>query len=411
MSKIQEKSELIFDWNTLKDEDKPMQRKVMLDDETLRDGLQSPSVKNPTIAEKLKILHLMEELGIDNVNIGLPGAGEWAVLDTLALAKEIAENKMKIKANCAARTLIVDINPIIEISQKVGMPIEASLFIGSSPIRQYAEDWTIDMMLKNTEEAVSYAVKHNLPVMYVTEDTTRAHPDVLKKLYKTAIECGAKAICVCDTVGHATPSGVKNLINYIKEIVSETGEQIRIDWHGHRDRGLDIINSLTAFFAGADEIHGTALGIGERVGNAAMDLILVNLRLMKIINRDLTKLKEYCETVSKAVGVPIPKNYPVIGEDAFRTATGVHAAAVIKAFNKNDEWLANLVYSGVPAHLFGAKQKIEIGPMSGKSNVIYWLKDHGYEPTEDLVNKIFEAAKKTNKVFSDEEVHSIINRV
>lgn len=408
MSKIEEKNELIFDWNTFADRGKIVKQKVMLDDETLRDGLQSPSVKNPTIAEKIKILHLMEELGIDNVNIGLPGAGEWAVLDSLALAKEIVDNKMKIRANCAARTVIVDINPIIEISQKVGMPIEASLFIGSSPIRQYAEDWTLDMMLRNTEEAVSYAVKHGLPVMYVTEDTTRAHPDVLKKLYTTAIECGARAICVCDTVGHATPDGVKNLIDYIKQVVAETREKIRIDWHGHRDRGLDVINSLTAVFAGADEIHGTALGIGERVGNAAMDLILVNLRLLGIINRDLTKLKEYCETVSKAVGVPIPKNYPVIGEDAFRTATGVHAAAVIKAFNKNDEWLANLVYSGVPAHLFGAKQKIEIGPMSGKSNVIYWLKDHGYEPTEALVNKIFEAAKRTNRVFTDEEVNSII---
>jgi len=408
MSKIEEKNELIFDWNKLGDGGKITKRKIMLDDETLRDGLQSPSVKNPTIAEKIKILHLMEELGIDNVDIGLPGAGEWAVLDSLALAKEIVDNKMKIKANCAARTVIVDINPIIEISQKVGMPIEASLFIGSSPIRQYAEDWTLDMMLRNTEEAVSYAVKHGLPVMYVTEDTTRAHPDVIKKLYTTAIECGARAICVCDTVGHATPEGVKNLINYIKEIVAETGENIRIDWHGHRDRGLDVINSLTAVFAGADEVHGTALGIGERVGNAAMDLILVNLRLLGIISRDLTKLKEYCETVSKAVGVPIPKNYPVIGEDAFRTATGVHAAAVIKAFNKNDEWLANLVYSGVPAHLFGAKQKIEIGPMSGKSNIIYWLKDHGYEPTDALINKIFEAAKRTNRVFTDEEVNSII---
>jgi len=408
MSKIEEKNELIFDCNKLGDGGKITKRKIMLDDETLRDGLQSPSVKNPTIAEKIKILHLMEELGIDNVDIGLPGAGEWAVLDSLALAKEIVDNKMKIKANCAARTVIVDINPIIEISQKVGMPIEASLFIGSSPIRQYAEDWTLDMMLRNTEEAVSYAVKHGLPVMYVTEDTTRAHPDVIKKLYTTAIECGARAICVCDTVGHATPEGVKNLINYIKEIVAETGENIRIDWHGHRDRGLDVINSLTAVFAGADEVHGTALGIGERVGNAAMDLILVNLRLLGIISRDLTKLKEYCETVSKAVGVPIPKNYPVIGEDAFRTATGVHAAAVIKAFNKNDEWLANLVYSGVPAHLFGAKQKIEIGPMSGKSNIIYWLKDHGYEPTDALINKIFEAAKRTNRVFTDEEVNSII---
>jgi 2-isopropylmalate synthase len=315
---------------------------------------------------------------------------------------------LNIKIDSAARTVIQDISPIIDISQKVGIPIEVSTFIGSSPIRQYVENWDIDLMLKLTEEAVSYVVKHNLPVMYVTEDTTRAHPEDIKKLYQTAIECGAKRICVCDTVGHATPEGVKRLITYIKKIVKETGEKVKIDWHGHRDRGLSIPNSLTALMCGVDRVHGTALGIGERAGNTPMDILLVNLKLLGWIEQDLSKLYEYCKIVSEACEVPIPKNYPVVGEDAFRTATGVHAAAIIKAKKKGENWLADRVYSAVPAEEFGFKQKIEVGPMSGESNVIYILTEMGIEPTPKLVKTVFNAAKKSNKILQEEEIRKLI---
>jgi len=394
---------LIYDWNQVEANlARPI--KVELDDETLRDGLQSPSVTHPPIEKKIEILHLMEQLGIDCADIGLPGAGPHVAADVLRLAQEIADNRMRILPDCAARTVIADVEPIVDISQKVGLPIEASTFIGSSPIRRYAEDWTVDMMLRATEEAVSFAVTHGLPVMYVTEDTTRAHPDTIHQLYTTAIRCGARRICVCDTVGHATPEGVRALIRFVRRVVEETGASVKIDWHGHQDRGFGVINSIAALEAGAHRVHGCALGIGERCGNTPMDQLLINLQLKGYINRDLTPLQAYCQTVSEACGVPIPVNYPAMGRDAFRTGTGVHAAAVIKAFKKGDYQLADSVYSGVPAHLVGREQEIEIGPVSGKSNVIYWLEKRGLAVTDERVEHIFNEAKRHDRVLTHEEV-------
>jgi len=401
--------ELIYDWNLQGEVPKPPSKSIELNDETLRDGIQSPSITDPKIEQKIQILHLMEELGIRGVNLGLPGAGERQRSDVLALAREIANCKLKIKPNCAARTLKQDIDPVIEVSQKVGIPIEVATFIGSSPIRQYTEGWTLDKLLKLTEEAVTYVVEHDLPVMYVTEDTTRSLPDAVKQLYSTAIGCGARRICVCDTVGHATPPGVGHLLTFGVQVVKETHQaDVKIDWHGHRDRGFSVNNAIAALTAGADRIHATALGIGERVGNAAMDIIIMNLRLLGWIDNDLSKLAEYCHLVSRACKVPIPPSYPVVGKDAFRTGTGVHAAAVIKAERKGHAWLADRVYSGVPAGMFGMEQIIEIGPMSGESNVIYWLERRAYKPKPELVQKIFDSAKKSDHTLTDLEIYEII---
>jgi 2-isopropylmalate synthase len=401
-------SHLIYDWNSASGPEFRPAGKVLLNDETLRDGLQSPSVKDPPVADKLAILHYMEDLGINMLDIGLPGAGPRAVADVERLAREIADCRMKIKPNCAARTHENDIRPIAEISQRAGIAIEVACFLGSSPIRRYTENWTDDFLLKTTEKAVNYARSLGLEVMYVTEDTSRCDPETVKRLYSTAINCGATAIVICDTVGHATPAGVHALISFvIDEIVRPCGQTIRVDWHGHSDRGLAVANSLAALAAGADCVHGTALGIGERVGNTQMDQMLVNLKLMGIspwAEQDLTHLKDYCMAVSRATGVPIPRNYPVLGEDAFRTATGVHAAAVIKAFKKGDIELANSVYSGVPSHYFGLEQVIEIGPMSGKSNVIFWLERKGVPPSDELVERIFQLAKASDRCLTEEEI-------
>ena len=359
-----EGQKLVYDWNVIGESEPLTNKRVLLDDETLRDGLQSPTVSDPPVADKIQLLHLMEDLGIQMLDIGLPGAGPRAKADSLALAQEIARSRLKIRANCAARTTIQDIDPILDIAEKTGITIDAATFIGSSMIRQYVESWTIYDLLRRTEEAVTYAMKHGVPVMYVTEDTTRAFPDTIKQLYNTAIRCGARHIVLTDTVGYATPAAARALVRFVvDEIVKPSGEEILISWHGHNDRGLSVINSLAAVAAGADVIHGCALGIGERVGNTPMDQVLVNLKLLGAIDQDLIKLKEYCETASRACHVTIPPGYPVFGSDAFRTATGVHAAAVIKAFKKGETELANTVYSGVPSHLFGMEQIIDIGPM------------------------------------------------
>jgi 2-isopropylmalate synthase len=407
------KSELIYDWNRIHPASLRPTHNVLLNDETLRDGLQSPSVRDPSIEEKIKILHLMEALGINSLDLGLPGAGARATEHTEALAREIVQHKMKIRANCAARTLENDIRPIADIVQRTGLKIEAATFLGSSPIRRYTEGWTDDFLLQTTEHAVKYALSLGLEVMYVTEDTTRCDPEMVRRLYTTAINCGARAIVVCDTAGHATPMGTFALVRFVvEEVVKSSGEKIRVDWHGHCDRGLAIANSMAALVAGADCVHATALGIGERVGNTQMDQMLVNLRLMGIppwADQDLTKLKDYCEAVSRATGVPIPINYPVVGEDAFRTATGVHASAVIKAYKKNDVELANTVYSGVPAHVFGLEQVIDIGPMSGRSNIHFWLERRGMPGSEELVERIYRRAKESNHTLSEAEILECVN--
>ena len=401
-------SELIYDWNKNHPPALKPLGPVLLNDESLRDGLQSPSVRDPSIAEKIEILHLMEGLGINSLDLGLPGSGLRAVEHSTALAREIVTHKMKIRANCAARTHENDIRPIAEIAEKTGLAIEAATFIGSSPIRRFTEGWTDDFLLRTTEKAVKFAVSLGLEVMYVTEDTSRCDPETVRRLYSTAIECGARAICICDTAGHATPMGALSLVRFvIAEVIKPSGEKIRVDWHGHSDRGLAIANSMAALIAGANSVHGCAIGLGERVGNTQIDQMLVNLKLMAVApwdQQDLTKLKAYCQAVSRATGVPIPANYPVVGEDAFRTATGVHASAIVKAYHKNDVVLANTVYSGVPSHVFGLDQIIDIGPMSGKSNVLYWLERRGIPASDDAVDRIYQRAKQSDHTLSEAEI-------
>jgi 2-isopropylmalate synthase len=405
---MSQERDLIHDWNEAGERWEKPAFEIQFDDETLRDGLQSPSVRTPTIEQKIEILHLMDQLGIHTADIGLPGAGPHVVRDVTRLAEEMVSAKLKVQANCAARTMIRDIEPVVDVVQKTGRAIEVCTFIGSSPIRQYAENWTEEMMLANTREAITFAVKEGLTVMYVTEDTVRARPDTLRRLFLTAIECGAKRLCLCDTVGHATPTGAANLVRFAQQVVHESGADIGLDWHGHSDRGLAVANTIAAIRAGATRVHGCAIGIGERVGNTPMDQLLVNLQLMGWIDHDLTALTDYCRRTSEGTGVPIPVNYPVVGDDAFRTGTGVHAAAVIKAFRKGDRWLADRVYSGVPAEMVGRHQEIEVGPMSGESNVVFWLESRDLAATPERVKAVFQHAKSVDRVLRDDEIRGVL---
>jgi 2-isopropylmalate synthase len=407
-------SSLVFDWNEVNRKGRILPKNASFFDETLRDGLQNPSVIDPGIEEKLKILHLMEDLGIHAADVGLPGSSKRAFEDVLRICKEVVDCKMNIKIACAGRTVVSDITPMIEVSQRAGIPVEVYAFIGSSPIRQYAENWDVELIAKRSAEAIDVAVKAGLPVAYVTEDTTRSRPEVLTTLFRTAIDHGAKRLCLSDTVGHATPDGVRNLIQFTRHVVAGTGADVGIDWHGHNDRGLALENAIWAFEYGADRVHATGLGIGERVGNAQMELLLLNLKLLGQLegeNHNLTKLLEYCQTIAKAVKWDVPINYPLVGRDAFRTATGVHAAAIIKALAKGDTWLADRVYSGVPAGMIGRGQEICIGFMSGASNVNFWLGKRGIESDETLVAEILKAAKAQDHIMTDEEVLAVVKRV
>ena len=405
-----QESELIYDWNQSNSAfDWSNAKGIQLNDETLRDGLQNPSVVVPPIGDKIRLLHLMDQLGIHSANIGLPGAGPRAVEAVTALAKEIADTGLSIHANAAARTLIEDIRPIVEISQSVGLPIQVCAFIGSSPIRKYTEGWALGQMLETIKEALSFAVAEGMSVMMVTEDTTRAKPEDIKELYGRAIELGAERLCISDTVGHATPDGVRALVRFvIEEIVQPSGMDIAIDWHGHRDRGFGLANAFAAIEAGATRVHATALGLGERCGNAEMELLLVNLHLLGGYKSDLSILPEYCQLAADMCHVPLIHSSPVVGRDAFRTGTGVHAAAIMKAEAKGDVWLADRIYSSVPASLVGREQVIEVGPMSGQSNVKHWLRRHGYnEDDQNLVQRIFTASKKTDHTLTEEELEHL----
>ncbi|HJK92908.1 MAG TPA: LeuA family protein [Polyangiaceae bacterium LLY-WYZ-15_(1-7)] len=403
--------ELVYDWNDVERKGPIFDQAFELHDETLRDGIQNPSVTDPGIGDKLEILHLLDEVGVESTDVGLPGAGPRAFEDVLTLCKEIAEHDLSIRATCAGRTLVGDIEPMVEVSQKSGVPVEVMTFIGSSPIRQYAEGWTRDKIIALSTKAIDFAVKEGLPVTFVTEDTTRSRPDFLTDLFRAAIDHGATRLCLCDTVGHSTPDGVRNLLRFTRHVIEGTGADVKIDWHGHNDRGLALVNSLVALENGADRVHGCVLGIGERVGNAPLDLLLINLKLLGALqDRDLSQLAALARKVSAATRFPIPISYPVVGEDAFRTATGVHAAAIIKAKKKGDEDLADRVYSGVPAAMFGREQEICIGPMSGISNVTYWLQAHGIEPSGPLIKAILLVAKASDHNLAEEEVRAVIER-
>jgi 2-isopropylmalate synthase len=401
---------LIFDWSKHGARVAKWPSRVMLYDETLRDGLQSPSVIDPPLETKVEILHLMERLGIDGADLGLPGAGQRQRESVLRLCREIASERMRIRASCAARTVAADIQPIADIQQLTGVPMEAMVFIGSSPVRQYAEEWTIDFIVRQSCEAIAFALREGLEVTFVTEDTTRSSPEDLRVLLTAAINAGATRLCLCDTCGAAVADGVYNLVAFVRDLIAELGAEAGIDWHGHRDRGLDLANSLAAIEGGASRIHGTGLGVGERVGNTPMEQLLMNLKLIGLRDDDLTSLPDYAALVAAATGVPMPVNAPIVGRDTFRTATGVHAAAVVKAMKRGHEDLANLVYSGVPAHWMGRKQEIEIGPMSGNSNVTHYLTTRGLPITAEIMSAVLAEAKRSDRVLTEAEVMAAVKR-
>jgi 2-isopropylmalate synthase len=395
---------LIHDWN----QERPLT--VALNDETLRDGLQSPSVTDPPPEAKIRLLHLMADLGISAATIGYPAAGRRMLEQTRLLAGEIACSRLPLSANASGRTTETDVAPIARVAQETGIAIEAAIFIGASRIRRETQGWTLDDMLRLVERAVGLAVREGLPVMFVLEDASRTDPETLVALYTLAIRLGARRLCLADTTGHATPAGADRLVRFVRErIIVPSGEKVGLDWHGHRDRGLAIANCLAAVSAGADRVHGTALGCGERAGNAEIELLLANLYLAGARLGDLTKLPEYCRLASQAMGLRIPANHPVVGLDAFRTASGIHAAAILRARERGDTELADLVYSSLPASAFGLHQAFALSAMSGHAGVRHWLTQHGYDSRDEtLVETLLRAAKDSPRALSEQEAERVV---
>jgi 2-isopropylmalate synthase len=398
---------LVHDWNA-GSPDLPRRRPLTFLDESLRDGLQSPSVSNPALEHKVRLLHLMAALGIGAVDLGLPGAGQRAVAEIEALCREIVRSGLAVVPACAARTTDEDLLPALEIMQRVGAPLEIMMFVGSSPIRCHVEGWTLDHLLRRADACISLAVRAGAPVTFVTEDTTRSRPADLRRLYQSAVRAGARRVCLADTAGAATPAGAARLVSFVVQVLAECGgDAVGIDWHGHNDRGLALAAALAAAEAGADRVHATVLGIGERVGNPAMEQLLVNSRLLGWASPGLGRLMEYVACASQILGIEVPPGAAVVGRDAFRTSTGVHAAAVVKAEARGGAALADLVYSAVPASWLARIQEIDVGPMSGSSNVRHWLMMHGYAAGPEAVERIFAAAKSADRPLTDGELHAL----
>jgi isopropylmalate/homocitrate/citramalate synthase len=400
---------LVYDWNGVEPPPAPPPSAVCFDDETLRDGLQSPSVRHPSLEERVRFLELAAGLGIGSADVGMPGAGARAAAEAEALCRAIQDAGLSVRPNCAARATGDDITPILEIAQRTGRAVEVALFLASSPIRCYIEGWSLSELLERTERWVSFAVKGGAPVTFVAEDSTRSRPDDLRQLYGAAVRGGATRICIADTTGQATPVGAFRLASFVKRMLAELGApEVGIDWHGHNDRGLSVANALAAAWGGADRLHATALGVGERVGNPPMEQLLVNARLLGWAQPDLARLMEYARHASNVLGVPIPPGMPLVGRDAFRTSTGVHASAIAKASAKGGEELVDLVYSAVPAFWLGREQEIEVGPMSGASNIRSWLFCHGYRADRATVDRILAAAKHAEGILTEGELHALV---
>ncbi len=397
---------LVHDWNE-SDAANWRARKVQLLDETLRDGLQSPSAQNPSLEQKLEGLRLMARLGVTAVNLGLPSVSSAAREEAAQMLRLIQEERLGLLPVCAGRTLPGDVTPILELAEATGVAIEVSVFIGASPIRWQAEGWDFESVSKLTREAVALGAGAGMPVTFVTEDTTRTPPETLRRLFELAIKHGATRLCLCDTVGAASSDGTRRLVTFARQLVQGTGHNVGLDWHGHDDRGLALANALTAIEAGVDRVHATALGIGERVGNTALELLVANLAFLVGEEPDATSLRAYSEHFATALGVRIPENHPLLGANAFRTATGVHAAAIVKALGKSAA-LADRVYSSVPVSRFANGHDIRIGYMSGTSNVVHWLRRHSIEPSEPLVTRILERARAANRVLRDDEVLAVV---
>ena len=381
----------------------------ILFDETLRDGLQAPHIRNPSLEQKLAIIDHMSRSGVRSADLGFPGSGASAVDECTAFARHIAAGGLDLTPGFAGRTHPSDIHAICEVGQRAGVAVEAYVFIGVSPIRQYVEDWDIELIRSAIRRSAAECRRENVEFVLVLEDAVRCTPQVLGSVYDVAVETGTRRLTLCDTVGGAVPNGTEALIRWTRRYFADRAHPIELEWHGHNDRGLALVNSLTALALGCARVHGTILGIGERAGNASLDQLMINSHLDGHHTYDLTALREYCEYAAPVLGVDIPQNYPAMGRDVFKTSAGVHAAAILKAHEKGSVALKDNVYAGVPAGLLGREQEVLIDAASGANNVKYWLTLHGYA-TDDatLIKRVLERAKASRAPLGDEEIGQII---
>lgn len=391
---------------------------AQIDDETLRDGLQSSGIRHPTPEEGLVLFDLMYQLGTQRADIGFAAAGEAHMKRIKAIAEHNSILDPKMEISCAARMTPQDIEPIVQISQEIGAHFWADAFIGITPERIDSEGWNQKQMIEWVENTVGFSLENDVDVMLVTESTIdgiEKNAEFLEQIYLTGLNKGAKRVCISDTTGARLPHEVEEAVLWMRQLLNRSGfEKVAIDFHGHNDLRSAVPNSIAALRAGAQRVHATILHAGERRGNTDRTALQLQLRRTGMDQGayNLRVIPEYVRQASRILGIEVRESYPGIGDESRAVISGVHASAVLKA-KKIQEDNAGGVYLPVNyQELLGVEPShvVRIGPMAGRASVHLWAIFQGLDEISDAqATKVIAWAKKEKRALTDDEIRKLLS--
>lgn len=370
-------------WQVAFFSDKQNRRRITVFDTTLRDGEQTPGVSFNTKA-KVEIARQLSDIGVHIIEAGFPASSD----DEFATVKSIANEDLNAIVCGLARSTKNDVDRCIDAG--VGM---VHVFIPTSEVqRKYTIRKTHEEVVAITAEIVSYAKSHADKVLFSAMDATRTGVPELIEVFKTAVNAGADAINVPDTVGIATPSIMKDLIGVIRKEISCT-----IDVHCHNDFGMATANTITSVEAGANQVQVTVNGIGERAGNA--DLACTVMTLESIFGFDTgivtERLVETSRMVSRFAGIMVPPTYPVVGEYAFAHESGIHAQGVIEHSSTFEPGI-------MTPEMVGHRRRLKLGKHVGRHAIKEMLTQVHISPDEtqmdDIIAKVKHIASKGKRI-------------
>ena len=396
--------EYLYSWNRL---DREQYRRVRIEEDT-RDALQSARAVQPSTLQRKKLLDLSAKVGVHFAFLGFPAASRREADQCVALVEHIATQRLEIEPVLMARALESDIEPILGIRERSSRDVTADIFIGTSGLRLKVEGWTLDAMLGKIRKAARFASENDLNFRISLEDSTRTAPDELAKSARAAIDAGAKAIILCDTVGDCLPSGASRTTAFVMELIERAGADVDVGWHGHNDKGLSLANALASIEAGASIVSGTFTGMGERTGNIPLEQMILILSEAGNEMYDLRYLTRACELFCLSSRIEMAPGLPIVGRDAFSTSTGTHAAAIRKARAMGRDF-EDLVYSAVSAGALGRAQTLLIGPNSGRGAICAVLEEMSIPATDRTVGLVLHHCKENDRCLeSADEIRGLL---
>ena len=390
---------LLTDWN----EKKTFKNKsIVIEDDTLRDGLQSALLRIPNYFEKKELVTLAHASRIKYVMLGFPGASEDAYHECRLLVQFIRDMQWPLVPRLLGRANQSDMAAICRLQEETGVPLQADFFINICALRLKVEGWNLATITQMIHQASEQLDRHGVSYSISLEDATRSDTSIIEKMLCTIVNTKAIAIVLCDTVGACLPSGVANLLRFVKKTIAAHNSHIFQWWHGHNDRGLALANALCALDHGIDGISGTFLGIGERSGNICIEQIMLHLNQYYGSAYCLDSARQYCSLLSRYTEYTMPINQPLFGNQSFTTTAGTHIRALEKA-KRFGTGAHDLLYSSVAAHDLGRQQQIMLGPMSGRSAVKSVLEQIGESYDEKKISTLFNYFKKIQKPITVQE--------